>query len=671
MKRILVLTLITLWAVPARAELIFEHDTVVVTADRYDREAGRRGSYVTVINEEQIDASTARTVPEILEQAEGVFVSDNSTARTSTVDIRGFGDTAGRNVLVLVDGRRLNVIDSGSADLVQIPVSGIERIEVIRGSGSILYGDNATGGVVNIITKKGEEGLHGAASAYYGSYDSFGQDFQVNGAQNGLSFFFNAHHFDKRGYRQQSDEFYKNFNGRLDFEPNAAVKAGIQYGFYEDSYELPGGLNEAELETYGRRGVASSEYGNIADTEDQYLKAYLEIDPFAFEEAYFGRIIIDGTWRDRELFDTFDAFNLDTEREVKTEAFTVKYVFDGELADREVDFLLGLDKSRSSSFINSTSPFSDERLTISKDEYGVFANLDLEVLDRWFVTAGHRHHEAEYTFDQRLPGPSFTQQEPDVSVTSASLRYEYAQDSNVFFKFEQSFRFLTPNEWYNSFSQSLDTDLDQQKGHLFQAGLRHSIDDMVLLTVTPYWMETEKEIFYDPTIGSFGANSNYDEIRRVGVELGARFDLLGLLSSRDVPEQLDRLEYFMNYTYQNPEFTDGTFDGHTVPWVPEHQANMGLTARLFRHYRVSLIGRFVGSRYVINDQANTLPKAKSYAVADLKLSYERDHVEVFASVNNLFDKKYNTYEATNTSQTVRDVFPAAEKNFMAGMVFKF
>ena len=98
---------------------------------------------------------------------------------------------------------------------------------------------------------------------------------------------------------------------------------------------------------------------------------------------------------------------------------------------------------------------------------------------------------------------------------------------------------------------------------------------------------------------------------------------------------------------------------------------MGLTARLFRHYRVSLIGRFVGSRYVINDQANTVPKAKSYAVTDLKLSYVQDHIAVFASVNNLFDKKYNTYEATNTLQTVRDVFPAAEKNFIAGMVFKF
>lgn len=671
MKKLILIITLTLLTRPAAAELLFEHDTVVVTADRYDRDASRRGSDVSVINQEQIAASGARTVPEILEQVPGVFVYDNSTARTSTVDIRGFGDAAGRNTLVLVDGRRLNVIDSGVADLVQIPVSGIERIEVKRGSGSVLYGDNAPGGVVNIITKKGEEGIHGTASAYYGSYDSFGQDFQVGGAQDGLSFFFNAHHFDKRGYRQQSDEFYKHFNGRLDFEPNEAIKAGIQYGFHEDSYELPGGLNETELEFYGRRGVASSEYGNIADTEDQYIKAYLEIDPFALGDDYYGLVVLDGTWRDRELFDTFNAFNLDTEREVETETFTVKYLYDSELFGREVDAQIGFDKSRSSSFINSTSPFGDERLTISKDEYGIFASLDVELLDRFYVTAGHRYHEAEFTFDQRLPGPSFTRQEPDVSVTSAGVRYEYAEGSNVFFEFEQSFRFLTPNEWYSSFSQTLNTDLDQQKGDLFQAGIRHNVDDVVLVSVTPYWFETEKEIFFDPTIGFFGANSNYDEIRRVGVELGARLDLLGILGSRDVPEQLDRLEYFVNYTYQNPEFTDGSFDGNTVPWVPEHQANMGLTAKLFDHYRVSLIGRFVGSRYAINDQPNTLPKAKSYVVTDLKVAYERENMEVFAAVNNLFDRKYNTYEATNSSQSVRDVFPAAEKNFLAGVVLKF
>ncbi|MBZ0165813.1 MAG: hypothetical protein K8I00_03330, partial [Candidatus Omnitrophica bacterium] len=86
-KNILVLiSSIILTTTAAQAELTFEHDTVVVTADRHERDAARKGSNVSVMTRQQIEASTARTVPELLQQVEGVFVSDNSTARTSTVD---------------------------------------------------------------------------------------------------------------------------------------------------------------------------------------------------------------------------------------------------------------------------------------------------------------------------------------------------------------------------------------------------------------------------------------------------------------------------------------------------------------------------------------------------------------------------------------------------------
>ncbi|MBZ0166252.1 MAG: TonB-dependent receptor, partial [Candidatus Omnitrophica bacterium] len=528
------------------------------------------------------------------------------------------------------------------------------------------YGDNAVGGVVNIITKQGTAGISGKLSAYYGSYDSFGQDLQVSGREKDLAFFFSAHHFDKRGYRRQSDEFYKNFNGRLDYDLNEALSFGIQYGSYEDSYELPGGLNAAELETLGRRGSAGTELGNIADTEDQYVQAYVNFEP-VFAETYIGRLEMDASWRDRELFDTFDAFNLDTEREVETEGLAVKYIYDEEFYGRDVDFLMGFDKHRHSSFIQTNTP---ERLTISKDEYGFFTSLDLEVVDKLFFTGGHRYHKAQFTFDQQLPAPNFERQKPDVSVSTGGVRYEYAQGSNVFFKFEQSFRFLTPNEWYSSFT-GLDTDLKQQRGRLYELGVKHNFADRALITMTPYWMETDKEIFYDPTDGLFGSNSNYDEIRRVGVELGSRIDIRSFFEDAALLEQFDLLECFANYTYQNPEFTTGSFDGNKVPWVPEHQANMGLTARFNEYYRVTLIGRYIGSRYAINDQPNTLNKAKDYVVTDLKVSYERKNFEMFLAVNNLFDRKYNTYESTNSSQSTRDFFPAAEKNFLAGVVIKF
>ena len=138
-------------------EVAVELKEVVVTATR-DWEEERKVPYnVSVITEADIRRSNAQNVADVLRTVAGVFVSDWTANRKSvTVDIRGFGEAGPSNSLVLVDGRRVNQIDLSGTDWTQIPLDQVERIEVIRGGGNVLYGDNAVGGVVNIITKKGE-----------------------------------------------------------------------------------------------------------------------------------------------------------------------------------------------------------------------------------------------------------------------------------------------------------------------------------------------------------------------------------------------------------------------------------------------------------------------------------------------------------------------------------
>ena len=141
-------------------------EPIIVTTSRMAQHDYKIAGNVTVITQKQIEASHAQNVPDILRQALGTFIYDQNTVKTSTLDIRGFGDTAPRNVLVLVNERRINSVDISGPDLMQIPVEAIERIEVIRGAGSVLYGDNAVGGVVNIITKEGKGDLSGKLGAF-------------------------------------------------------------------------------------------------------------------------------------------------------------------------------------------------------------------------------------------------------------------------------------------------------------------------------------------------------------------------------------------------------------------------------------------------------------------------------------------------------------------------
>ena len=129
---------------------------VSVTATRAEREILDTPGNVSVIDREQIDRSGAASIPDLLRRESGLSVTNVTTNPAFvTVEARGFnnGGSAGSSVLVLVDGIRVNEADSGITDWALIDMDAVARVEVVRGSASALYGDNAVGAVINIITR--------------------------------------------------------------------------------------------------------------------------------------------------------------------------------------------------------------------------------------------------------------------------------------------------------------------------------------------------------------------------------------------------------------------------------------------------------------------------------------------------------------------------------------
>lgn len=125
---------------------------VIITATRTEQEILDVPQHVTVITEEEIKESGVKSVAEILNKQSGASVSDyGATGALKTVSLRG---STSEQVLVLIDGVRINNAQSGSVDLSLVPVENIERIEIVRGGTSAYYGSDAIGGVINIITKK-------------------------------------------------------------------------------------------------------------------------------------------------------------------------------------------------------------------------------------------------------------------------------------------------------------------------------------------------------------------------------------------------------------------------------------------------------------------------------------------------------------------------------------
>ena len=148
-------------------------DSIVVDALRFTEDARRLPANVTVIGQDDIAKSAARTLPELLQEQVGITMKDffGNNAAVTAVDMRGFGISGAQNTLILVDGRRLTDPDLTSPQWSSIPLAGVERIEIVRGAGSVLYGDGATAGVINIVTRSPLK--EGAAVDGYGRIASF------------------------------------------------------------------------------------------------------------------------------------------------------------------------------------------------------------------------------------------------------------------------------------------------------------------------------------------------------------------------------------------------------------------------------------------------------------------------------------------------------------------
>lgn len=646
------------------ADISQEMDTVVVTATRIAQTNYKIAGNVTVITREEIDASNAQNVPDILREALGVYMYDRSTAKTSVLDMRGMGDSATRNILVLVNDRKINNVDISGSDLIQVPIDAVERIEIIRGSSSVLYGDNAVGGVVNIITKKGEGEFSGKVGATYGSYDTRSTDLEVSGEYKKLSYYAYGSYFDQRGFRQNSDVLTKDFSTRLGYDVSDQFSVDLNIGWHKDRFGLPGGLSLAEIDAMNRR--SSTEENNFGVTKDKYFDISFDMTPWP-EDGYIGNFIVDVSYRDRDVFDVF--FGSETFRETNTTGINAKYIFDHTLFDQEMNFILGVDYYDHENDIKGSGG-NEVDLTISKNEYGVYTFTQYEILDDVHMNAGTRFHKADYNFSQRNVAVDVNQR-PSESVNMVGMKWDYGKGSNIHWNVQQSFRFLATDEWYNSsnfpafgITPGLNTDLQQQTGIQYEAGIKHNYRDKVTFNVTPYWMDLKNEIFFDPVLF---INSNYNKTRRIGVEVGTKADIEKFIDF----DFLDKLEFFTNYTYQNPQFREGANDGKDIPIVPRHQAGFGLITKFLDNYQVSLLGRYVGSRFAINDTLNTTPPIKPHFIMDAKIAYTFKDFEAYLGINNLLDKKYNTYVAKSAFSNAKDFYPAPEQNFAVGFNWRF
>lgn len=635
--------------------------TVVVTAGRTEELIERTPASVSVIDAEDIAHSNAENVVDLLRHVQGVVVRDVlGNGKNAQVDLRGFGETGAFNTLVLVDGRRVNAMDLSGVDWTQIPIEQVERIEIVRGAGSVLYGDNAVGGVINIITKIPSQKFFFDAGAAAGSYGKNKEQVSIGGGSDNLLLSLSAAHDFTGGYRDNGEFRSKDLAGKVIFDPFDRLSLTLRGSWHADDFGLPGTLTEAEVREDPK---ATDRPYDEGESSDRYLQIGFEVDL-----GKYGRLISDLAYRNREIDSEFRAFTSVNETDTETRSITPRYIWEGDLAGFSDRLVAGIDLYRTEQDGESYfgAPLSLSGLSdTQRNSYGFYLRNELYLQDNLILSLGARRekvkydlHRVDYSSGLAPLEESITDRE---SAYSAGLTYLYGDRSSVFARVNRSFRFPLTDEVvvFDFFAGRIDVnrDIKPQAGNHYELGLKHHFTSRIQAGVTLFRAEIDDEIFFNPA--TF-ANQNHPETLHQGVELGGRADLI------------DHATLFANYTYTRATFEAEPFKGQDIPAVPRHRANLGVRIyELLPGLSFSAEYDFVGDSYAVSDQANAFDKLDDYYTVNARVAYKWDCWQAFLGVNNITDQEYSEYAVIGGFPAGLSFYPAPATTWLAGLRISF
>jgi iron complex outermembrane receptor protein len=597
----------------AMAESKATLETVVITATRSDQKSVVTPNNVTVINREQLDHMASSTLSTILRTQAGIqiqdFIGDGSRA---AISMRGFGENAANNTLVMIDGRKLNNPTSQAPDLSAVKVSDIERIEIIQGGGGVLYGDQAVGGVINIITKQASRDAQTSIESTRGTDDLEvyrGSTSQMLG--NGFAYRASAEEKRTNNYRDNNEADYSNYFLRLEQHGDSgSLFAETQR--IDDNLRLPGSLNATQVKADRRQTTKPNEFSNYA-TLMHRLGGELHL-------SQQWDLLGDYTFRDANgKINQFSAFEQDTR----------VYTFSPRLAGKLPSthgltyVTLGYDWL-DSDYQNTASGFEKDA---TQKQQGLYGQVSYPFLPQWSVTAGMRQSKAEDD-DKR----NNKNNEDTESTTEIGINWTPSEQLRLFARSAEVLRFANADE--NSSTLPGVSFLKPQTGVSHEAGLDFSAGRWNA-KATLFDMTLDDEIFYD-------ANQFYN----VNMPKSNR---QGLLLSGDVA----LTESFIlgtNWTLLDTKVEEGSFKGYEIPFVANHTSTTWFDWALPGNLQLYADAVYTGTRFQLNDDDNSKTRLDNFWLYNLAISSRWQQLHASLRINNLLNEEYSTLESTYNYQ---------------------
>lgn len=600
---------------------------------------------VYVINREEIEAQGARTVKEALRFVPGIL--PDGTVGTELGGLSGQfirGSNTGQ-VLILLNGRPINNLGSGGFDLSEITTDIVERIEVLPGGGSTLYGSDAIGGTINIITRRPTKDITTTAQLRFGSHDLNEQSIQNSGKQGNVSwlvgynrtrannnFDYSIPEVDFDGTRENADVLYNNLNLQVNAELNERQSLSFNTIYLAKDQGVPGGVAIPQ--------ISQAAFNSLTDNNRKYTDQVLTDLTW---NAKLGKA--DDSLLTAKVYLDFLNTRFDNRTDIsnqqqfdnnqKSLGFQVQHNW--QIAQNQ-NITYGFDY-RNVSAQNVTRNLVDSTETENYDDSigqgAVFAKYLVDVTPDVRLNLGLRQD-----FNSLING----------SVTSPAVgaRWNLAEKTTVRANYIRNFRVPT---LFNLFSNSPfaqgNPDLKPERGNSFDVGIDQQLGDIGLLRLTFFNNTITDNIAYDNVNFTY---ENIGKVRTNGIELALNL-------------QLAKNFYFSgNYTLNDPKILESSNPAEVdqeLRFAGADSINLGLSYENAQGWYAGILMHSLGSYPTNNTNTESLP---GYTTFDFKLRVPvSENLALNGSVENIFDQRFQLFPG----------FPDAGRIIQVGMNYKF
>lgn len=665
---------------------VAELPPVTIEASRLGKTAQEIPAPVQVITRTEIAQSGAKDVVDLLAKKTSslnLIRTGAGNPALAQVAARGWGENGFGRVLVMVDGQRLNFADMSAPLLSQVDLGSISRVEILQGPQTVLQGDAASAGVINIVTDPADYETHGRIETYGGSWETFGARAAIRGgdAEAGVKYWANGAWEHSEGYRGNNGWQTWNLGGglRKDWENGSYLRVSTSYN--DSDYGLPGYLGAAEWKRHRTRTDSPCDqyrrtaYGLNATfeavvSEDNRLRLNTAVSRSKMHSrSYFTGVYEDynpATWSPQYVSYSddyrmnYDLYSYElTPQVINT---TPLFGLENELiagAMFRYDRLHGnnRDSYRAWPDFWDANGVTKTKYAYERQAMGFFAQDTLRLADWLAVEAGGRYQR---TWDKNTT-LVHERRVADTSAADAALLLTPVEDLKTYVRFVRFFRnpFLDENPYQNYRAQRI---LRPETGWTVDVGAEYTFLEEFNVYGDVFLTKTKHEILYDKFTWGTNVNAPCD-ILREGFTLGGRWE-------RDKVAGVN-----LSYTFVDAEFDGGVYDGNDVPMTAK--STLLANGRVWLWDECFIYGgyRYLSTRRAYSDFGNEGSRLAAYGVFHLGAQYAPDYacvkgLKIGFAIDNLLDRRYADC-ATRAAGGSEVYYPAAGRSFTVTLSYEF